>query len=271
MSFPARCLWKTFPVFAILTSGCMLEPITGRTVLQLVPEDELNEMGTLSYQQILEQETVSNDPEKNAMLQRVGARIAAVADRYMREADPPREPYDWQFTVIESPQANAFALPGGKVAFYTGIFPICRDDTGIAVVMGHEIAHAYLMHGGKRVSESMLANMSMQSILLALGGEQASDTAQLAMAALGVGYQFGVALPFSRSDESAADQAGLRLMAEAGYDPSEAAEFWKRMAQASGGNAPPEFLSTHPASETRVRQLEEWLPEAMEVYRRNRQ
>ena len=262
-------------VFLGLVAGCAFEPITGRAQLQIYSEDKLNELGAASYQQILDGEPVAAGTRESAQITRVGERLSAVADRWLAEND--REPFVWEFKLIDSDQLNAFALPGGKVAFYRGILPVCRDDTGVAVVMGHEIAHAYLKHGGARVSRDVLTKFSFEAVMLALGGDQASDTAKATMQALGVGYNVGVALPFSRGDESAADRVGLYLMAEAGYDPSQAMGFWQRMSQAKGGKGPPEMLSTHPADETRVRQIEEYLDMPDEdgvtprqLYQRNR-
>ncbi len=185
--------------------------------------------------------------------------------------DDGQDAYAWEFKLVDAPDVvNAFALPGGKVAFYTGILPVCRDETGIAVVMGHEIGHAYGQHGRARVSQQIVAQAGMAAVMVALEGDEPSETSQLAMAALGVGYQVGIALPFSRDDESAADHIGLILMAEAGYDPREAVDFWKRMAAASGGGGPPEFLSTHPSPDTRVERLEELMPEALVIYERTK-
>ena len=249
--------------------GCSTEPITGRRTLQLIPEGQLNQMGLQGYEQILGEAKETSDQAQIDLVERVGRRIAVVADERMKKED--RAAFEWDFKVLDAPETvNAFALPGGKVAFYTGILPICGGETGIAVVMGHEVAHAYAKHGGARVSNGAVAQYGMQAVLLALGGEQATETSKLAVSALGGAYQYGVALPFSRSDESAADHIGLYLMAEAGYDPREAAKFWTRMARASGGKSPPEFLSTHPANQTRIDSLKALLPEVMPIYEKNR-
>lgn len=259
-----------FGVSLALFSGCATEPITGRRTLQFFPEGQLNDMGLQGYEQILGEATLSTNSEDIALVGRVGRRIAAVADERMKAEG--REPFAWEFKVLEAPDTvNAFALPGGKVAFYTGILPICGDETGVAVVMGHEVAHAYAMHGGARVSNSAVAEFGLKAVMLALGGEEATETSKLAVSALGGAYQYGVALPFSRGDESAADEIGAHLMAEAGYDPREAAKFWARMAAASGGKAPLEFMSTHPSNQTRIDDLNALLPTVLPIYERHRQ
>ncbi len=248
-------------------TGCVTEPITGRTLFGLIPESEANQMGALAYEEALKDATLSTNAAQVDRVRRVGERIAAVVDRRMGVAG--QELYDWEFRLVDAPDVvNAFALPGGKVAFYTGILAVCENETGIAVVMGHEIGHAYGQHGRARVSQQVVAQVGMAAVMVALEGSESSETSQLAMAALGLGYQVGIALPFSRDDESAADEIGLVLMAEAGYDPREAVGFWKRMDAATGGGRPPEFLSTHPSPDTRVKQLEELMPKAMAIYER---
>lgn len=249
-------------------SGCVTEPITGRKLFGLISEAEANQMGALAYEQTLKDAKLSTNAAQVDLVRRVGQRIAAVVDRRMREEG--KEPYDWEFKLIDAPDVNAFALPGGKVAFYTGILPVCQGEAGVAVVMGHEIGHAYGQHGRARVSHQVVAEAGMAAVMVALEDDEPSDLSQLAVAALGLGYQVGVQLPFSRDDESAADHIGLILMAEAGYDPREAVSFWKRMSEASGGAAPPEFLSTHPSHETRVERLEELMPEALAIYEKTK-
>ncbi|MBI4601023.1 MAG: M48 family metallopeptidase [Planctomycetes bacterium] len=262
--------WSLALLALWLLPACITEPITGRRVLApIIPESTANEMGVQAYQQMLSEATLSSDRGQTDVVERAGRRIAAVTDQHL--AEDGRELYQWEFKLIDDPKmVNAFCLPGGKVAFYTGILPICKDELGVAVVMGHEVGHAYAEHGRRRVSEQVLAQFSLEAVQLALGGEEASEASRLAIAALGVGYQVGVQLPFSRADESAADEIGLMLMAEAGYDPSEAVAFWQRMDQAGGGGGPPEFLSTHPSHETRIQRLQELLPKAQAAYARSR-
>jgi predicted Zn-dependent protease len=236
--------------------GCETVPYTGRHQLQLVSPDQEAQMGAQAYQDIVGKATPSTNPQTNAMVERVGSRIAAVTDLT----------YQWEFRVIkDDKQANAFALPGGKVAVYTGILPITRDEAGLAAVLGHEIGHVLARHGGERLSQQM----GVQTATQLLAGMASSNpaTVQLVSAALGAGASVGVLLPFSRQQESEADHLGLILMAKAGYDPHAALELWQRMAEAAQGQRPPEFLSTHPSEATRIQQIQGWLPEADQYYR----
>jgi predicted Zn-dependent protease len=256
------------PLFlAGVLPACVTEPITGRSqIVPVVSESEANKMGIQAFQQILGEAKLGIDASQNALVEKVGMRIAAVTDRRMM--DEGREPYSWEFKVIDEPEAvNAFALPGGKVAFYTGILPITATETGLAVVMGHEIGHVYGEHGRHRVSNNAVAQFGFGAVAMALEtGDVSAEVSKYTVAALGLGYQLGVQLPFSRADESAADHIGLTLMAEAGYDPREAVAFWQRMAAASGEGQPSEFLSTHPSHETRIERLKTLLPAAVEIY-----
>jgi len=243
-------------VVALAPSGCETVPYTGRRQLQLVSPNEEAQMGVQSYQEIVGKATLSNDSTNNALVQRVGSRIAAVTGL----------DYKWEFRLIaDDKQANAFALPGGKVAVYTGILPITRDESGLAAVLGHEIGHVVAHHGGERLSQQM----GVQTATQLLAGMASSNpaTVQLVSAALGAGAQVGVLLPWSRQQESEADHIGLILMAKAGYDPHAALELWKRMQEAAKGQRPAEWLSTHPAEATRIQQIEAWLPEAMPYYK----
>jgi predicted Zn-dependent protease len=252
-----------------LLPACVTEELTNRTrMVPLISEAQANEMGAQAFQQLLGEAKVGGTPQQNAAVERVGKRIAAVTDAYMGKKG--RELFQWDFKVIaDDKTVNAFCLPGGKVAFYTAILPVCQDENGIAVVMGHEVAHAYLQHGAHRISTSLISQVGLEAVQLALGGAEASETSKIAIAALGVGYQVGIELPFSRADESEADHAGLKLMAEAGYDPRAAVAFWQRMSELGGGGTP-EFLSTHPGHETRIEQLEKLMPEAIAIYERSR-
>ncbi|HEY7040736.1 MAG TPA: M48 family metallopeptidase [Methylomirabilota bacterium] len=240
---------------ALAPAGCETVPYTGRSQLQLVSPDEEAKMGVQSYQEIVSKATVSTDQQATAMVQRVGSRIAAVTDLK----------YQWEFKLIaDDKQANAFALPGGKVAVYTGILPITRDEAGLAAVLGHEIGHVVARHGGERLSQQM----GVQTVTQIAAGMASSNpaTVQLVAAALGAGAQYGVLLPWSRQQESEADHIGIILMAKAGYDPHASVELWKRMQAAAAGQRPSEWLSTHPSEATRIEQLEGWMPEAMKYY-----
>ena len=201
------------------------------------------------------------------MIKRVGQNIQKAAEDYYKENKLEKDlvGYDWEYNLIVSDQVNAWCMPGGKVAFYTGILPICEDETGVAVVMGHEVAHALANHGGERMSQGMIAQMGLGTLGAAMG-ENPTLTKQLLLQSIGMGTQLGV-LKFSRSNESEADHIGLILMAKAGYNPQAATSFWQRMAALSGGQAPPEFLSTHPESETRVNDLQALMPEALKYYK----
>ena len=251
----AALLLLTFALSGAL-SGCETVPYTGRRQVQLVSPTEEAQMGVQAFQEIVGKTTLSADTQVNAMVQRVGSRIAAVTEL----------PYQWEFRVIQDDkQANAFALPGGKVAVYTGMLSITRDEAGLAAVLGHEIAHVLARHGGERLSQQM----GVQTVTQVLAGMASSNpaTVQLVSAALGAGAQVGVLLPWGRAQESEADHVGLILMAKAGYDPRAAVDIWKRMAEAAKGQRASEFLSTHPSEATRIQQIEGWLPEALTYYR----
>lgn len=240
----------------LVAQGCRLAPMSGRRQLVLIPESQEIALGEQAYKETVSTQPMSSDAEITAMVERVGRRIAAVA------AKPE---YEWEFGVIAENVQNAFALPGGKVAVYEGILPVCQSEAGLAVVMSHEIAHAIARHGGERMSQLSVVG-GVGSIINAVS-ENHADTAttQRIMQVYGVTSQYGVVLPFSRKHESEADAIGLILMAKAGYDPSVAPEFWERFAEASGPKAP-EWLSTHPADASRAADLRALLPEAMKYY-----
>lgn len=242
----------------VALSGCATVPYTQRSQFIMMSESEDLQLGAAAYQQVLKKERIVRDPRLTEPVLRVGKRIAAAADK---------PEYQWEFTVIDDPkQANAFCLPGGKVAVYTGIFPIAKDEDGLAVVIGHEVAHALARHGAERMSTSMALQAAGLAVAVAAGG-QSPATQQAIMGAYGLGAQVGVALPFSRSQESEADRIGLILMAKAGYDPEAAIGLWQRMEQSSGGNGPPEWLSTHPAEATRQGDIRGWIAEARQYFR----
>jgi predicted Zn-dependent protease len=249
-------VWCLGVVFTGLLFACQTVPVTGRKQLILLSPAEENRMGISAYDQILGEEKLSEDPQINAMVRRVGQRIAAVAER---------PDFAWEFRVIDKDIANAFALPGGKVAVYTGILKYTQTEAGLAVVMSHEVAHALARHGGERVSRSMIAQLGMTAGEIVLGTSNPAILQGIALA-----YGVGVELPFSRYQESEADHIGLILMAKAGYDPRQAIPFWQRMASGKTGQEPPQFLSTHPSGETRIRQLQEWMPEALRYYQGTR-
>lgn len=245
-------------IFVFCFYACYQAPVTGRNQFIILSQAQESQMGATAYKQVLQEEKISNDPGYNSAVKRVGKRIAAVADG---------PGYNWEFTVIQADDTiNAFALPGGKVAVYTGILKIAETDAGLATVMSHEIAHAVARHGAERMSAGILAQLGAVGVSAALGG----DNPQLRegiLQAYGLGVTVGGILPFSRKQESEADHIGLIYMARAGYDPREAVKFWQRMEDAAKGQAtPPEFLSTHPGHETRIEDLKKWMPEAMKAY-----
>jgi predicted Zn-dependent protease len=253
----------------LVLAGCSEVPITGRTQLNFVPSSLVNSLSVQEYNQFISQNKVVTGTPDAAMVKRVGERIVQAVDQYSKQHSEkdPFAGYQWEFSLVEDKAINAFALPGGKVVVYTGILPVSQNEAGLATVVGHEIAHVFAGHGGERLSQSLLAEMGGVALSTALQNKP-EQTRTLFMSAYGLGAQVGVLLPFSRLQETEADHLGLIFMAMAGYDPQVAVGFWERMTQASQGQAkPPEFLSTHPADATRIRQLEEFMPEAMEYYK----
>ena len=236
-------------------------PETGRTArLGLSPGQELA-LGAQSFTQVVQQADVVTSGANHDQVVRVSKRLA------MAVALGKDDGFEWQVAVLRDAQANAFCLPGGKICVYTGILPITRDDTGLAVVLGHEMAHATSHHGAERVFKQNLTQTALLGAQGAVGGMD-YDQQRAVMGLLGAGAQYGVLLPFSRDHESEADQIGLHYMARAGYDPRAAVEFWTRMAQNSGGRGQPEFASTHPLHETRIRHIHELLPAAIAEFER---
>ena len=261
-----------FKIFIILGLGCLLAacatvPLTERRSLHLVSDSELLSLSVDQYTKTLKEAKLSNDPQKVQMVKKVGERIAQATADLLKERGLESEiqNYHWEFSLIDDPKVvNAWCMPGGKVAVYTGILPLAGDETGLAVVMGHEIAHAIAKHGNERMSQGLLAQLGGVGLSVALG-TNAGLTQDIFMQAYGVATQVGVLLPYSRLQESEADHIGLVLMAKAGYDPREAIPFWERMNK-EGGSRPPEFLSTHPAPESRIDNIKALIPEAMRYY-----
>jgi metalloendopeptidase OMA1, mitochondrial len=253
---PARVLRRAAAralllVLGVTLAACESAPVTGRNQLILLPESQDASMGLQAYQQIKQQERVSRDPELNRRVQEIGRRIAAVSGQ---------PDWDWQFTVFENDEPNAFALPGGKVGVYAGLFKVARNDDQLAAVLAHEIAHAIARHGAERMSQGLLTQLGAA----ALGAATSPAYAELAAQAA----TLGIILPYSRTQESEADEIGLMLMAKAGYDPREAVKLWQNF-EALGGARPPEFLSTHPSAGTRIERLKELMPKALEIYEKS--
>jgi predicted Zn-dependent protease len=239
-------------VFAVI--ACATTPITGRKFFSIFTPAQENAQGEQAYRQILAKEHDTANTQLAARIEAIGRRIAAVSER---------PDFSWEFHTIESTTPNAFCLPGGKVAFYTGIIPFVQNDAGAATVMGHEIGHAIARHGGQRMTQQLGLDLGLAVSQQALKDTRYRD---VALSALGAGATIGILLPYSRAHESEADEIGLILMARAGYDPREAPKFWDRFAAATKGKQPPEFLSTHPHSENRKAHLESLLPQAIPVY-----
>jgi predicted Zn-dependent protease len=252
-----------------LLAACTTVPITGRQSLNIVPDSELLSMSLQQYGEVLKTSKLSKDFIRTQMVRNVGGRIGRATEEFFRENGMASEigKYHWEFNLIDDDKTvNAWCMPGGKVAFYTGILPIAQNETGIAVVMGHEVAHAIAKHGNERMSQSLLAQLGEAGLTAALS-KNPGATSQIFMAAFGIGANVGFLLPYGRLQESEADRIGLILMAKAGYDPRQAIPFWQRMSKSQSGSRAPEFLSTHPAPETRIKDIEAALPEAMSYYR----
>ncbi len=245
---------------AVYFIGCSTVPITGRKQVNMLPESELMSMSLTQYDQVLSESYVVGDyDERTQQVKRVGKKISEACHAFLKEQGQLNrvEGFQWEFNLIENDVINAWCMPGGKVAFYTGILPVCQDEAGIAVVMGHEVAHAVARHGNERMSNQMLVAMGGIGIALALN-EKPTLTRDLFLLSYGVGSQLGV-LAFSRNHESEADKMGLVFMIRAGYDPESAISFWQRMSS-QGGGKPPELLSTHPSDERRVQEIREFIP-----------
>ena len=256
----------TLAVAACALFACQKVPITGRSQLNLLKEADLIGMAQSNYSQVLQQERVVPLTQPNAqMIQRVGQRVTAAVERFLQEnkLTDRLQGVQWEVNLIESNQVNAWAMPGGKIAFYTGILPIAESEAGVAAIMGHEIAHVVARHGNERMSQQLAVQLGGAALSVAMS-EQPDETRNLFLMAYGAGSTLGV-LKYSRTHESEADKMGLIFMAMAGYDPEASIGVWQRMAQLSKGN-PPEFLSTHPSNETRIRELTAFLPEARKHY-----
>jgi predicted Zn-dependent protease len=253
-----------------LVSNCSTVPLTGRKQFDLVPEGQMLALSESSYKDFLSQNKIASNTDQAELVSRVGQKIASSVERFMKEnkmGDKVKN-YHWEFNLIENSEANAWCMPGGKVVVYTGILPITQDESGLAVVMGHEIAHAVAKHGDERMSQGLAAQLGGLALQAALQNKP-QQTQQLFNAAYGIGTQVGILLPYSRLQESEADRLGLIFMAQAGYDPHTAIDFWQRMNTQSGSGAPPELLSTHPSDETRIKDLQINMEEALKYYQPN--
>lgn len=248
----------------MLVMACAEVAFTGRSQLKLIPDAEINSLSFAQYDQFLSEQNVVRSGSQAEMVRRVGNDIRLAAEAYYKAIgqESALESFDWEFNLVNDNQINAFAMPGGKTVVYTGILNVAQGEDGLAVIMGHEVAHALAHHGNERMTQGMVSQLGLQTLDIALS-EKPAATRTLLMTAAGIGAQVGVMLPFSRKHESEADEIGLYLMAMAGYDVTEAAPFWERM-QAQGGQTPPEFLSTHPSPGRRSANLKALVPKAME-------
>jgi len=253
---------------ACLLTGCILNMLTGRKQLSLVSESELQLVASGQYNTFLNENKVLNSATSRdaATVDRVGARISNAITKYYDKQGKGSllDGYKWEFNTVDSKEINAWCMPGGKVVIYTGLLPVTQNETSLAIVMGHEIAHSVAKHGNERMSQALVQQMGGTALGVALA-QKPQQTQELFMMAFGIGTTVGAILPWSRQQETEADQYGLIFSAMAGYDPREALAFWQRMATAGGGS-PPEFLSTHPSDETRLRKLKQFIPEAMKYY-----
>lgn len=249
--------------------SCSSVALTGRKQLNLVSDSEMLTTSTQQYDQFMKENKASTNAADTDRIKRVGARIQKAVEAYAKQNNRSQDlaGYAWEFNLVESKEVNAWCMPGGKVVFYSGIMPVCHDDNGVAVVMGHEVAHAVAKHGAERMSQQLMLQMGGVALQTALQSKP-QETQQMWMGVFGAGAQYGVMLPYGRGQESEADHLGLIFMAMAGYDPHQAVSFWERMAKASAGaEKPPEFMSTHPSDQSRIKKIEEELPEALKYYK----
>jgi predicted Zn-dependent protease len=244
------CAWSLVVSLSVL--ACVTVPETGRKQLEVIPDGYMNSLGAQEYADLKAQEKISSDARLTQAIGEVGRRIAKASGKG----------FAWEFTLFDSKEVNAFCLPGGKVGVYTGLLPVAKTNAGLAAVLGHEVAHAVARHGAERATQSLLVAGTLVTVDQVMTDPKRK---QIVMAALGLGAQFGVMLPYSRAHESEADKIGLIYMARAGYDPAEAVELWHRMAK-EGGASPPEILSTHPDPSRRADALRAQIPSVKGAY-----
>ncbi len=260
---------RVFLFLLVLAAGCSTVPITGRKQLAAIPSSQMIGLSQDSYNQVLKENKVSANAAYISRVKSVGTKLTAAVEKYLKANGMESEVknFGWSYTVFVSPEVNAWCMPGGQIAFYEGIMPVCEDDNGIAVVMGHEIAHAVAKHGNERLTQQLAIQMGGIALSEALK-TQKEETQKLALIAFGVGSKVGLELPYSRTHESEADELGLYFMAMAGFDPRTAPAFWQRMID-KGGSRPPELLSTHPDPANRIKAINKHMGKAMEYYQGN--
>lgn len=264
-----RIFMSLFVVVSFVVA-CTTNPLTKKSQLTLLPESELQAMGTQQYQQFLSTNRVvsSSNNRDAAMVKRVGQRVASAVEEYYRQngiSDKLRG-FRWEYNLVDDKAVNAWCMPGGKIVVYTGLLPVTQNEAALAVVIGHEVSHALLQHGNQRMSQGLLQQLGGVALSVAVANKPV-ETQNLFMTAYGAGTTVGLLLPFSRNQELEADRFGLIWTAMAGYNPQEAIPLWERMERASRGQSPPEFLSTHPSEGRRINQLQKFMPEAMKYYR----
>lgn len=246
---------------ALLVSSCGSVPVTGRKQVLLVSDQEVLSLSLKQYDDFIKTASISTNKTNTALVNKVGRNIANAVEKYLKDNGYSDQisTFSWEFNLVKSDEANAFCMPGGKIVVYEGILPITKDETGLAVVLGHEVAHAVAKHANERMSQQIVTEYGSSAVGSALGNSEAVSVA------LGLGAQYGILLPYSRKQELEADRLGLIFMAMAGYDPRQASDFWVRMSQKSGGSVP-EFMSTHPSDQTRIDKINSDLNEAMKYY-----
>jgi predicted Zn-dependent protease len=257
----------TMGLLQCFAHSCKTVPVSGRQQLAFLPESMLIGMSLDNYNEFLSTHKLSTSQQQTAMVQNTGNRIASAVEEYLRNNGMGSRiaEFQWEFNLIEEDAVNAWAMPGGKIVFYTGILPVTQNAGGLAVVMGHEIAHVVARHGNERMSQQLLVQTGGVALAVSMR-ERPAETRNMFLAAYGVGTAVGMVLPYSRAHEREADRLGMIFMAMAGYNPQEALAFWERMEKLAGGSGPPAFLSTHPTSAERIREIRNFLPEAMKYY-----
>jgi predicted Zn-dependent protease len=250
-------------IVLLLVVACAKNPFTGKSTLALVSNSEILPSAFQQYSQFLSENKVISGTADAKKVENVGTKIKVAAEKWLNANGHSGylDDYRWEYKLVDDKAVNAWCMPGGKIVVYTGILPITKDDAGLATVLGHEVSHALANHGQQRMSAGLLQQLGGAGLAVATGGKSA-ETQQLAMTAYGVATQYGGMLPFSRNHESEADKIGLILMAIAGYNPDQAVTFWERMSANSSGQAPPEFMSTHPSDATRIAQIKTLIPQA---------
>jgi len=255
-------------ISSIIYQACSTVPITGRKQISLLPEQDLIGMSFTNYSDFISSHEKSTNTAETQMVKEVGTNISNAVKSFLESKGKSNllDGYQWEYNLIEDPTPNAWCMPGGKIVVYTGILPYTKDAAGLAVVLGHEVAHAVARHGNERMSQQIIVEYGA-SALNTFIQDKPQETQALYQTAYGLGAQYGVMLPYSRTHETEADKMGLVFMAIAGYNPETAIAFWERMSK-SGGQKPPEFMSTHPSDETRIKNLKEFMPEAMKYYKK---